>query len=83
MAKRQTTKKRFEGMVEESQDLLWNAHGDVSAFKHSIEWLNLYIAVVESVEKFTEFLAAHKVSDLDDDDKAMIDRLEEILGVLK
>jgi hypothetical protein len=82
MSRKQTLKKRLDDMVKESQSLLSVAHSDVAAFRHSLAWLTLYISLIESVEKFVEFLVM-EAGDLDDDDKSMMEQLERILGVLK
>lgn len=82
MARKQSIKKRFDKMVEDSQEMLGVAQSDIATFNHSIKWLNLYVALVESVESFAEFLALDS-GDLDDDDRAMLEQLEQILGVLQ
>ncbi|MBH06007.1 MAG: hypothetical protein CMJ20_06765 [Phycisphaeraceae bacterium] len=81
-AKKQMTKVRIAGLAKTARSLLEDADCDLATFKHEIRWIELYRSLIESIDRFVDFLSMD-AGRLDDEDRLMLEQLESILGVLK
>jgi hypothetical protein len=80
-AKKQMTKIQIDNLAKTAQSLLSDADADLATFKHEIRWIELYRTLIESIDKFVDFLSMD-AGRLDDEDYSMLEQLESVLEVL-
>lgn len=81
MARKKTIKKRITEAIEIAWTLRGDACADIEAYDLNAKWLSKYVAVIKAVEDFVEHIADS--NGYDEDDLAMLEKLEGVLEVLE